>query len=133
MRAAADNWTGEEPENFAMVALTAATDPGLLVLPIHRVTTAEAPVETALDCLREVFDVQTAPDLDAALVALSDSGGTSLIGLAATGSDEIYLLSPERGRTGCCRRTGRRTGGASTTRSPTTSSSSTASACRLRR
>ena len=29
-------WTGDEPENFVLVGLTADEDPGLLVLPIHR-------------------------------------------------------------------------------------------------
>jgi uncharacterized protein (DUF1015 family) len=98
VRAAAASWTGEEPENFAMVALTAAQDPGLLVLPIHRVTRAEAPLEETLTRLREAFDVQTAPDLDAALSALNDTARTgSLIALAAPGSDQIFLLSPGEG------------------------------------
>jgi len=30
------DWTGEEPENFAFMALTAAEDAGLVVLPFHR-------------------------------------------------------------------------------------------------
>jgi uncharacterized protein (DUF1015 family) len=29
-------WSGDEPENFVLMALTAADDPGLLILPIHR-------------------------------------------------------------------------------------------------
>jgi uncharacterized protein (DUF1015 family) len=35
-RAAAASWTGQEAENFILVGLTAAEDPGLLILPIHR-------------------------------------------------------------------------------------------------
>ena len=31
-------WTGDEPENFALVGLVAADDPGMLVLPTHRMT-----------------------------------------------------------------------------------------------
>jgi uncharacterized protein (DUF1015 family) len=47
-------WTGEEPENFALVGLVAADDPGLLVLPTHRVSAAAAPwpeVKSRLDPL----------------------------------------------------------------------------------
>jgi uncharacterized protein (DUF1015 family) len=41
--------------------------------------------------------VDTVPNLDAALEALSGSGGASLIALAAAGTDEIYLLSRGEG------------------------------------
>jgi uncharacterized protein (DUF1015 family) len=36
VRAGAAAWTGGEPENFVLMALTDAADPGLLVLPTHR-------------------------------------------------------------------------------------------------
>jgi len=52
-RAAASNWTGREPENFALVALTAAGDPGLVVLPIHRVTSAGVAHDEAMRRLDE--------------------------------------------------------------------------------
>lgn len=35
-RAAASAWTGEEPENFILAALVSAADPGLVILPTHR-------------------------------------------------------------------------------------------------
>ncbi len=35
-RERADSWTGDEPENFVLMAVTDASDPGLLVLPTHR-------------------------------------------------------------------------------------------------
>lgn len=35
-RAAAATWSGDEPANFVLMALTDASDPGLLVLPTHR-------------------------------------------------------------------------------------------------
>jgi uncharacterized protein (DUF1015 family) len=41
-------WTGDEPENFVLLGLTADTDPGLLVLPIHRVVQLHL-VKTAED------------------------------------------------------------------------------------
>ena len=35
-RSQARTWTGDEPENFVLMALVAREDPGLLVLPTHR-------------------------------------------------------------------------------------------------
>ncbi|MGB2694442.1 MAG: DUF1015 domain-containing protein [Dehalococcoidia bacterium] len=35
-RARAASWTGDEPENFVLMALVAADDPGLVLLPTHR-------------------------------------------------------------------------------------------------
>ena len=58
-KAAADGWTGEEPENFAMIALVAQDDPGMLTLPTHRVTNIETPLAEALERLEELFDVTT--------------------------------------------------------------------------
>jgi uncharacterized protein (DUF1015 family) len=97
VRAASASWTGEEPENFALVALTAAQDPGLLVLPIHRVTRSEAPLDEALGRLRSAFRVESAANLEAAVEALQDGRGGSRIALAAAGTDEVYLLSPGEG------------------------------------
>ena len=97
VRQGASSWTGEEPENFAMVALTSTQDPGLLVLPIHRITRAEASPDEALRRLRTAFDVEAVPNLDAALAALEVHGHGSPIALAAAGTDEIYMLSPGEG------------------------------------
>ena len=36
MRNRAGSWSGEEPENFILMAIAAIEDPGLLILPIHR-------------------------------------------------------------------------------------------------
>jgi uncharacterized protein (DUF1015 family) len=64
-RAGVKRWTGEEPENFALVALAAANDPGLLVLPIHRVTNAAtslAEARSRLDSLFEFTEAASAAD-----------------------------------------------------------------------
>jgi uncharacterized protein (DUF1015 family) len=57
-RAAASNWTGEEPENFVLAALVDSRDPGLVVLPIHRVIRLERPVEDAVTRLKAYFSVE---------------------------------------------------------------------------
>lgn len=45
-RAAAATWTGDEPENFVMMALTPHDDPGLVILPIHRLVHRPLPPGT---------------------------------------------------------------------------------------
>ena len=57
-RAAAANWTGEEPENFILAALVAADDPGLVVLPTHRLVKLE-PFRIQLRNLR-LYDLDDA-------------------------------------------------------------------------
>ena len=91
-KAAANGWTDEEPENFAMIALVAQDDPGMLVLPIHRVTNAELPLEEALGRLEELFEV-SAFEGDAAELAsraTAEAGGTAF-GLVS--EDGLRLLT----------------------------------------
>ncbi|MEX0786713.1 MAG: DUF1015 domain-containing protein, partial [Dehalococcoidia bacterium] len=56
-RAKAASWTGEEPENFALVALAAADDPGLLLLPIHRLVRPPAVPADVVARLERFFDI----------------------------------------------------------------------------
>jgi len=56
-RGRARHWTGEEPENFVLMAITNASDAGLLVLPTHRIL--HRPLgEGALDRLARTFDIE---------------------------------------------------------------------------
>ena len=91
-RAQTAKWTGQEPENFALAALTAAVDPGLLVLPIHRVTSAGQPAEEALRRLRLLFDVWVLSSA-AALTSALTARGAGHFGMAAAGDANLYLLS----------------------------------------
>ena len=73
-REARPTWTGDEPENFVLIGLTAAEDLGLLVLPIHRLVQFppldEDPLETlARHATSEQVDGAT-DDPDAALERL---------------------------------------------------------------
>lgn len=90
-QAAAARWTGEEPENFALAALSCASDPGLLVLPIHRVTASGAPVGEALNRLRPLFQIERCSSLPDLLSRLSSFPGTAL-GLLAGDDGTFYLL-----------------------------------------
>jgi uncharacterized protein (DUF1015 family) len=91
-RAAAPDWTGDEPENFALVALAAASDPGLLILPIHRVTAAGVPLDEALRRLDRLFTVEPQPSVEALEASLS-AGGPSHFGLLSPESADAHLLS----------------------------------------
>ncbi len=92
-RAATGRWTGDEPENFALVALAAAGDPGLLVLPIHRVTAAATPSAEALARLRKLFRVQDIGPDPLQIVAALAAAGEGAFGLATAASPDLHLLT----------------------------------------
>jgi len=88
-KAAARSWTGEEPENFVMAALTAAEDPGLLVLPIHRVTNVPTPTRAALQRMDELFEQKREA---AAITVVSVEGS---VGLGVKDCAEVDALLPQ--------------------------------------
>ena len=92
-RAGAGRWTGDEPENFALVALAAAGDPGLLVLPIHRVTAVATPAAEALARLRKLFRVQDIGPDPSQIVAALAAAGEGAFGLATATSPNVHLLT----------------------------------------
>ena len=86
--------SGDEPEDFVLAALVAADDPGLLVLPIHRLVDVHMPLERALDSLVSLFEVETRPSLVELLRDMRDRGRTaSSFGLVAADSPDFYLLT----------------------------------------
>ena len=94
VKAGRSEWTGEEPENFAMVGLVAADDPGLLVLPTHRVTAAKTPrpdVQARLDPLFNLMPFSG--DADALATALAATQGPAW-GLA-TGDTGTFVVTPK--------------------------------------
>jgi uncharacterized protein (DUF1015 family) len=91
--AGASAWTGREPENFALVALASAADPGLLVLPIHRVTAAGIPLSEALNRMSGLFAVEKQPSLEALETRLDVAREMTAFGLVSADSEDIYLLS----------------------------------------
>ena len=98
-RAAVSAWTGEEPENFALVALASSGDRGLLVLPIHRVTAADVPLSEALDRMQGLFSVEKLTSLDLIEAGLAEARGTPAFGLASAESDDLYLLTLAEAKT----------------------------------
>ncbi|MDP2674789.1 MAG: DUF1015 domain-containing protein [Dehalococcoidia bacterium] len=85
---------GERPEEFALVALAAVSDPGLLVLPIHRLVGVDLPPARALDSLRPLFDIDMRPSLHGLLAEMAACGETAnVFGLAIHGLPDLYLLT----------------------------------------
>ncbi len=87
-KAAADGWTGEEPENFAMIALVAQDDPGMLTLPTHRLTNIETPLAEALERLEALFEMTT---FEGSAADLTSETGTTAFGLVS--EDGLRLLT----------------------------------------
>lgn len=97
-------WSGDEPENFVLMALTAADDPGLLILPIHRLVrplTQPADLRPALD---NVFAVSAQnaganePPLLALLTQLGAAGDDASVigGLGIEPSRPLLLTLRDR-------------------------------------
>ena len=85
---------GERPEDFVLAALTSADDPGLLVLPIHRLVRIDLSLARALDALRPLFDIDTRPTLDGLLADMAARAAKgNVFGLALHGSPDLYLLT----------------------------------------
>jgi uncharacterized protein (DUF1015 family) len=101
-REARPTWTGDEPENFALLGLTAETDPGLLVLPIHRLVQLPQMDEDPLQTLAQHAAVERVDggtdDPDAALERLLSVMGergrsASTFGLSLSGDDRLFLVT----------------------------------------
>jgi uncharacterized protein (DUF1015 family) len=95
VRARAAHWTGEEPENFVLMALTDASDPGLLVLPTHRVVNPREVPGDEMARIARSFDVTEASGgLAELLEALASAGaGTTALGAVGLATGKMHLLT----------------------------------------
>ena len=101
-REARPAWTGDEPENFALLGLTADEDPGLLVLPIHRLVQLPPLEEDPLQLLARYAAVERVdgatgePDaaLERLLSVMAERGrSASAFGLSLPGDDRLFLVT----------------------------------------
>ena len=97
----AGSWSGEEPENFAFMALTAAEDAGLVVLPIHRVVRLNTIPDDLTARLERAFlvedlgPVRNGGLLRDVLARLSEAGGEGpAYVLVGPGPSRLRLLRP---------------------------------------
>jgi uncharacterized protein (DUF1015 family) len=98
-RASATSWTGEEPENFILAALVSAQDPGLVVLPTHRLLKLPQPLRIQLRNLRHwrLEDAGVANDANlGALISGLQRAGRDGPAFGAIGLEpgRLHLLTP---------------------------------------
>ena len=95
-RARAASWTGDEPENFVLMALTDAADPGLLVLPTHRLFTPSQLPGDALHQLARHFRVDDVTHMSVSGItsALRDTpAGETRLGAIGLAPNTMHLLT----------------------------------------
>ena len=93
-------WTGEEPENFILAALIDSADPGLVVLPTHRLV--RLPPREVRVSLRRLFafrvdDAGVANDgnLERLMVQLAEAGRQGpAFGVIGLEPGRLHLLTP---------------------------------------
>ncbi|MEX2227124.1 MAG: DUF1015 domain-containing protein [Dehalococcoidia bacterium] len=88
-------WTGDEPENFVLMALTRHSDPGLLVLPTHRLVHLPSLPDDALSRIAARFDthrVDTA-DADTLILSLEEAKQETAAFVVAGLPEGAYLLT----------------------------------------
>jgi uncharacterized protein (DUF1015 family) len=86
------------PEDFMMMALCSISDPGLVLLPTHRILKSiDKDIEQILSCLASLFRLEPTPntELMSRIEALHKNGNRAF-GLALTGGGYV-LTEKERG------------------------------------
>ncbi len=100
-RSQAENWQGEEPDNFVMLAITSADDPGLALLPIHRLVRPPAVPPDLPQRLERFFNVERVAAMDGGAAALRQlldrlaAAGSSAVAFGALGLEKggMHLLT----------------------------------------
>ncbi|MCS7062138.1 MAG: DUF1015 domain-containing protein [Anaerolineae bacterium] len=92
--------------NYGLVTLVSMSDPGLVILPTHRLIHSYARLDGAalLNALQPYFDVQPMPNREACLAALAECAGRPCFGfydgthalLRLRAEDILSHLAPER-------------------------------------
>jgi uncharacterized protein (DUF1015 family) len=98
-RAAASGWTGDEPENFILAALVSSEDPGLVVLPTHRLLKLPQPLRIQLRNLRhwrlDDGGVANEANLEALMSRLARAGRDGpAFGAIGLEPGRLHLLTP---------------------------------------
>jgi uncharacterized protein (DUF1015 family) len=93
MRASGNNPASPQPYDYIMMTLTACDDPGLVILPTHRVVKRLAPaaVEAFARRASELFLIEELSDRES-LYAQLKSAGRGALGVALKGQDKLRLI-----------------------------------------
>src|SRR5262249_4263071 len=93
---AAKRWTGNESANFALIGLIPEDDPGLVILPIHRMLHVDALPERFLERLSALYHIETGPStIEEAWDAVRANalGPTTFAILGVEGPHSIHIAS----------------------------------------
>lgn len=98
-QAAGTAWSADDPANFVLMALTATGDPGLLILPIHRLVRPRTQPADLVAALADAFTVEEvgAVDSPAAVEALTramaERRAATAFGAAGLLPGRLHLLT----------------------------------------
>jgi uncharacterized protein (DUF1015 family) len=99
-RAEAGEWSGEEPENFILAALVSVADPGLAILPTHRLLKLPNHPADLVSLMTPLFKVEPAGDVSdfsvEQVVAKLAAAGREGPAFATAGLEpgKLHLLTP---------------------------------------
>ena len=100
-RRAGITWSGEEPENFVLMGIVRAEDPGLIVGATHRLLHTRLPANAAAR-LRATFEVETLDrggDASLLMARLASAPPERApIGVHGLADDDLLLLADDRTR-----------------------------------
>ena len=91
VRSRAASWSGEEPENFVLMALTRHNDRGLLVLPTHRMVHRAFDAPDAMERLGRHFTIDTgvtATTMEEVMHRVHEHGAAGETAFAVIGLDK---------------------------------------------
>ncbi len=93
MRASGNNPVSPQPYDYIMMTLTACDDPGLVILPTHRVVKRLAPsaIEAFARRAGELFSIEEFSDRRS-LFARLKSAGRGALGVALKGQEKLRLI-----------------------------------------
>ena len=92
---AGKRWTGNEPENFVLMGMIPQDDPGLVILPIHRLVQAKPLPASIADRLSALYRVERLASADEAWarVRANALGPTTFAALGLEGAHSVLLLT----------------------------------------
>ncbi len=92
---AGKRWTGNEPENFVLMGMIPQDDPGLVILPIHRLVQADPLPDAILDRLSALYRVEQVGTAEEAWARVQANafGPTTFAVLGLEGRQSVHLLT----------------------------------------
>ena len=92
---AGKRWTGNEPENFVLMGMIPQDEPGLVILPIHRLVQADPLPDAILDRLSALYRIEQVGTAEEAWARVQANafGPTTFAVLGLEGPHSVHLLT----------------------------------------